>query len=109
MRTKDRRFTGCDGLVERHDADTAWDMVLLEIETGEVDPFYAHTVWLDARPVGIVTSGAYGHRTGKTLALAYLRDSSARKNLHVSILGKKRRAVILEQPPFDPDNSRLKS
>ena len=41
----------------------------------------------DDRPVGIVTSGAYGHRTGKVLALAYLRDATARDGLSVSILG----------------------
>ena len=87
----------------------AWDMVLLELEAGEVDPFYAHTLWQGANPVGIVTSGAFGHRTGKVLALAYLRDPSARQDLEVSILGQRRAAKILTQPPFDPGNTRLKT
>ncbi len=86
-----------------------WDMVLLEIEAGEVDPFYAHTLWHREHPVGIITSGAYGHRTGKVLALAYLRDPTARENLTVSILGQHRRATILPRPPYDPDNTRLKA
>ncbi len=86
-----------------------WDMVLLEIEAGEVDPFYAHTLWQGATPVGIVTSGAYGHRTGKVLALAYLRDPNARENLTVSILGQRRQATILPRPPYDPDNTRMKA
>ena len=89
--------------------DNAWDMVLLEVEAGEVDPFYAHTIWRDGQPVGIATSGAYGHRTGKVLALAYLRDASARDGLTISILGQDRVATILSQPPFDPDNTRLKT
>ncbi len=89
--------------------DDAWDMVLLEIEVADVDPFYAHTLWQGDRPVGIVTSGAYGHRTGKVLALAYLRDTSARDRLTVSILGQHRKASILPKPPFDPDNTRLKA
>lgn len=89
--------------------DNAWDMALLEIEDGEIDPFYAHTVWKDGQPVGIVTSGAYGHRTGKALALAYLRDRNAREGLTVSILGRRRRATILPEVPFDPENSRLKT
>lgn len=92
-----------DGLARAN----AWDMVLLEVETGEVDPFYAHTIWRDGQPVGIATSGAYGHRTGKVLALAYLRDVSARDGLTISILGQERGATILPQPPFDPDNTRL--
>ena len=86
-----------------------WDMVLLEIEPGEVDPFYAHTLMQGDRPVGIVTSGAYGHRTGKVLALAYLRDPTAREDLTVSILGQHRGATILTRAPYDPDNTRLKS
>ena len=61
------------------------------------------------KPVGIVTSGAHGHRTGKTLALAYLRDPAARDHLEVAILGRRRAARILGQAPFDPTNSRLKS
>ena len=88
--------------------DNPWNMVLLEIEASEVDPFYAHTLWRDGQPVGIVTSGAYGHRTGKVLALAYLRDPSAREGLTVSILGTHRRASVLTEPPFDPRNTRLK-
>ena len=86
-----------------------WDMVLLELAPGEVDPFYAHTLWQGERPVGIVTSGAYGHRTGKTLALAYLRDRTAREGLSVSILGQQRAATILADPPYDPKNTRMKT
>ncbi|MEX0281214.1 MAG: FAD-dependent oxidoreductase [Arenibacterium sp.] len=89
--------------------ENAWDMVLLEVEPGEVDPFYAHTVWKDNEPVGVATSGAYGHRTGKVLALAYLRDASARDGLTLSILGQQRRATILARPPYDPGNARMKS
>ena len=85
-----------------------WDMVLLDIETDEVDPFYAHTLWQGRRAVGVVTSGAYGHRTARTLALAYLRDPAARDGLTVSILGQRRAATILPRAPFDPDNLRLK-
>jgi len=109
VRTDGREFPGRDALVKRHQTDTGWEMVLLEIETGDVDPFYAHSVWHEDEVVGVVTSGAYGHRTQKTLALAYLRDTSARSNLTVSVLGRMRPAQILDTPPFDPDNKRLKS
>ena len=85
-----------------------WRLVLLEIVPGEVDPFYAHTVWQEDRAVGIVTSGAHGHRTGKTLAFAYLRDPSAREGLSVSLLGEHRAAVILDEVPYDPGNLRLR-
>jgi dimethylglycine dehydrogenase len=102
---RDADFTGCAAMTKR---EAPWQMVLLELETDEVDPFYAHTVWRSDQPVGIVTSGAFGHRTGKTLALAYLRDPNARDQLHVSLLGRNRVAKILPHPPYDPDNVRLR-
>jgi dimethylglycine dehydrogenase len=106
VKAEGRGFVGRDAMLGREDP---WDMVLLEVETTDVDPFYAHTVFQCGRPVGIVTSGAYGHRTGRALALAYLRDPTARTNLQVRILGENRDAKILERPPFDPTNSRLKA
>ncbi|MEO0379580.1 MAG: FAD-dependent oxidoreductase [Pseudomonadota bacterium] len=106
VKSEGRAFIGRDAMLAR---ETPWDMVLLEIEKTEIDPFYAHAVMQGDRPVGIVTSGAFGHRTQKTLALAYLREPTARDNLTVSILGRSRNATILDAPPFDPTNTRLKS
>ncbi len=103
-----RQFTGQTALTTRSDP---WAMVLLQIdsESGDIDPFYAHTVWQDGRAVGSVTSGAYGHRVAKTLALAYLRDPSARTGLSVNILGVSRPARILDTAPYDPQNLKLKA
>ncbi len=102
-------FIGKDALASRMQAEDRWDMVLLDLDTTEVDPYYAHGVYQGDRVVGIVTSAGFGHRTGKTLALAYLRDRSARDGLSVEILGQRRRAVVLDLPPYDPENSRMKS
>ncbi|UXX82554.1 GcvT family protein [Roseovarius pelagicus] len=104
----DHDFIGKAALADRMASDDRWDMVLLEIESGDVDPFYAHAVLQDDRVVGVVTSAAYGYRTGKTLALAYLRDRHARDNLTISLLGTSRAATILDTPPFDPSNTRMK-
>ncbi len=105
----DHDFVGKDALAARMRAEDRWDMVLLDLDTTDVDPYYAHGVYQGDRVVGIVTSAAFGHRTGKTLALAYLRDRSARDGLSVEVLGQSRTAVILDQPPYDPGNSRLKA
>ncbi|MEL7259370.1 MAG: aminomethyltransferase family protein, partial [Pseudomonadota bacterium] len=106
VRHEGRDFVGRDAMLARQEA-APWDMVLLEIEAGDVDPFYAHGLWQGARSVGVVTSGAYGHRTGKVLALAYLRDATAREGLSVDILGQRRVARILDHPPYDPENERM--
>ena len=104
VRTEDADYTGRDAMLAKQNP---WDIILLEIEAGELDPFYAHTLWQGEQAVGIVTSGAHGHRTGKTLALAYLRDARARDGLTISLLGQHRAAHILEDPPYDPGNLRL--
>jgi len=106
VRSKTRDFTGKEAMLAKSDP---WELVLLEIAAGDIDPFYAHPVMQEGAPVGIVTSGAFGHRTGRALALAYLREPSARTGLSVSILGRVRPAEILVVPPYDPENTRLKS
>ncbi|MCZ4353097.1 FAD-dependent oxidoreductase [Roseovarius aestuarii] len=104
----DHSFAGKDALTRRMQDPARWDMVLLEIDTQGFDPFYAHSVYREDRVVGIVTSGAHGHRTGKTLALAYLCDRDARDALSVEILGRRCVAHVLDRAPYDPDNTRLK-
>ena len=116
VRTEGREFTGRDALLARAGSADAWHMVLLSMEPdADADPFYAHTVRKGGRSVGIVTSGAPGHRTGTVLALAYLRPEAAEADalgangeLEVSILGRRCRARVLDAPPYDPVNSRLR-
>jgi dimethylglycine dehydrogenase len=58
-----------------------------------------------------VTSGAYGHHVGKSLALAYLDKALADANpvLTVDVIGENRRAIILAEPAYDPKGLRLRS
>ena len=119
VRTEGREFIGREALLARAASADAWRMVLLSMEPdGDADPFYTHTVWKGAQPVGIVTSGAPGHRTGTVLALAYLRPEAADtadaerqgadSMLEVSILGRRCAARVLDAPPYDPANARLR-
>lgn len=102
-----RSFIGRDAMLKRQ---PGWDMVLLEIDTdGAVEPFYSHTLFAAGRPVGVVTSGAFGHRVRKSLALAFLRERDMREGLAVKLLGVERPARILAQPPYDPQNLKLKA
>ena len=139
VRTEGREFTGREALLARAASPSAWRMALLSIEPdGDADPFHTHTVWRDGRAVGIVTSAAPGHRTGATLALAWLRPEADSRERHVpgghgrparmdgrgdvpvpgengrggaleiSILGRRRPARVLAEPPYDPMNTRLR-
>ena len=116
VRSEGRAFTGRDAMLARAGSEDAWRMVLLSMEPDDdADPFYTHTVWNDGRPVGIVTSGAPGHRTGTVLALAYLRPQANEADLHgadgaleVSLLGRRCLARVLDTPLYDPTDSKLR-
>ncbi len=107
VRCDARQFRGRDALLARHRGGDEWRMVLLALDE-DADPFYAHTVWSDGEPVGVVTSGARGARTGLVLALAYLRPGTAGERFEVSILDPRYAAHALHEPPYDPGNERLR-
>jgi dimethylglycine dehydrogenase len=103
-----REFIGREAMLARV-GDASWTMVLLEIDDdAERLPFYAHALMQAGWPVGIVTSGAHGFRTGKTIALGYLRPGVSAEGLTVSLLGKEQAARELQEAPYDPGNLRLR-
>ena len=61
--------------------------------------------------VGRVTSGGYGWRVGKSLALAMLKPSHSElgTQLKVKILGTVYEAEVVGESPFDPDNTVLRA
>lgn len=109
IRPEGRDFAGKEALLSRMAAEDRWEMVLLAVDAEGADPFYSHPVLQGGRPVGIVTSGGWGHRTHQALALAYLRERGLRDGLSVEILGRARPARVLDAPPFDPLNERMKA
>ena len=80
------------------------------MEAADADAAKDDGIWLDGRLVGVVTSGAYGHHVGLSLALAYLdRDvAAARPELLVDVVGESRPARILPEIPYDPRGLRLR-
>ena len=110
VRTEGRDFVGRDALLARTSASDRWRMVQLEMAEGGPDPFYGHPVMRGETAVGLVTSGAFGHRIGKRVALAYMTDGAAPddSDLSVLVLGESINAKVLEKPPYDPNNLRPK-
>ena len=92
----------------QRDSKDPWQMVLLEVKS-DVDPFYSHPIYDDDELIGIVTSGGFGHRVQKNLALALLRKPISTDRISVGILGRRYAAKRLSRVPFDPENIRLKS
>ncbi|MGL4405025.1 MAG: glycine cleavage T C-terminal barrel domain-containing protein, partial [Notoacmeibacter sp.] len=86
--------------------------VTLVVEAGENDAPYMSTLWHDGKIVGETTSGGWGHRVGKSIALGMLKTDLAVAGtaLEVEIFGKRFAAIVQPDAPiFDPQNERLRS
>ncbi len=104
---ENRQFIGREALLRREESNNRWCMKLFEIDSGNIDPFYLHTIYHADKVVGVVTSGVYGHRIKKPIALGYLTDKAVVREgeFEIEIIGKRYSAKILEQPPYDAINS----
>jgi len=82
----------------------------LLVDAADADAPYLATVWQGGTRVGLVTSGGYGHRIGKSIALCHIRADLAVEGtrLEIDILGERRPAVVAREPIYDPSNARLK-
>jgi dimethylglycine dehydrogenase len=60
--------------------------------------------------VGRTTSGGYGWRTGKSLALAMVKPefSEPGTEVEIAILGTWRRATVIADSPYDSENAALR-
>jgi dimethylglycine dehydrogenase len=103
-------FIGRDAAIAERDQGAAWRLVLLEVDAADADASTDEGIWIGDRRVGMVTSGAYGHHVGSSLALAYLVTdvAEAAPELTVYVVGEERTARILPEPPYDPKGERLR-
>jgi dimethylglycine dehydrogenase len=108
---KKTNFLGREALVKWRDNGFANRLVTLEMHgVVDADARGSEPVTRDGAPVGRTTSGGYGWRTGKSLALAMVRPEHAEigTKLQVQVLGETYAATIVGDSPFDPENSRLR-
>jgi dimethylglycine dehydrogenase len=61
--------------------------------------------------IGRTTSGGYGWRMGKSLAIAVVKPEFANigDEVDARILGEMRRAIVIPDSPYDPKNAALRS
>jgi len=86
--------------------------VTLIVDAGEEDAPYMSTLWYDGEIVGETTSGDWGYRVGKSIALGMVRADLAQAGtiIDIEIYGKKYKATVQpDQPLWDPENKRMRS
>jgi dimethylglycine dehydrogenase len=85
-------------------------IVYAEVAATDADARGGEPVLVQDRCVGVVTSGAYGHRVRKSLAFACIAPEFAApgNGFDVLVQGERRAATVLGAAAFDPDNSRMR-
>ena len=86
--------------------------VTLVVEAGDQDAPYMSPVFHNGEVVGETTSGDWGYRVNKSIALGMLRTdlSEPGSEVEVEIYGKRCKATVqVDQPLWDPQNERIRA
>jgi len=104
-------FLGRDALVAWRGKGFENKLVTLEVQgVTDADARGSEPVTKNGAMIGRTTSGGYGWRTGKSLALAMVKPEFAAPGteVEVRVLGQELRAVVIADSPYDPANKTLR-
>ena len=98
-------FVGRDALLARHNAGPRKILVTLDIDHPTAPAHPGASVMEDSRVIGTVTSGGWGHRVERNLALAFVTPDRAAigSQNKIDILGDLAQAQVIAPSPYDPD------
>jgi dimethylglycine dehydrogenase len=91
-------------------APRPFKIVYAEVAAADTDARGGEPVLIEDRCIGVVTSGAYGHRVKRSLAFACVPPEFAAPGARFDLLiqGERRAATVLAGAAFDPDNLRMR-
>ena len=104
-------FTGRPAALAERAAGPKRRFVILEVADADCEAVGYESILKDGVAVGYVTSGAYGHTIGKSLAAGYVPAALARDGARfdIDILGEMRTATVRLEPLYDPQGLRLRA
>ena len=104
-------FVGRAAAAEEKEKGGALRLQCFKVAAGDADAIGDEPIWHEGKPVGWVTSGAYGHRVDASLALGYVPAelAAADSGFEIEIIGERRPALRLKEAPFDPAGSSMRS
>jgi len=112
----DKAFIGREALLTQKGGTRTKRLLQFKLSEGADAPlmFGEEPLLRDGKIVGGVTSAAYGHRIGASLALAYAHNDGGVGNdwcengqWEIEIAGERRAATWCKRPPYDVENKRL--
>jgi dimethylglycine dehydrogenase len=106
----DKDFIGKQGLEKIKAAGISLKLAGMVVEAEDTDPWGYNPIFEGDKQVGMTSSGGYGHRVGKSIALGYIKPELAEPGtkLEVEVLVKKLPAEVVAMPLYDPANKRIK-
>jgi len=104
-------FVGRAAALEEKESGGALRLVTFTLDAGDADASGDEPIWHDSKVVGWVTSGGFGHRVQRSLALGYVPAAlaAASDGFEIEIIGERRRATRETAPVFDPAGSRMRA
>jgi dimethylglycine dehydrogenase len=104
-------FVGRDAALRLKQQEPASRLVMLSVDATDADAWGGEPILRDGEYVGYVSSAAYGHCVGKSLALGYLEKDAADsgEGLSVELIGEARAVEVLAEPAVDPKGERMRS
>ena len=110
VRYEKNDFIGRDAAARERDEPPARRLCGLAVDAADADPWADEPIWHMGKVVGFVTSGGYAHHSSLSIALGMLpRELIDPGNaFEVEILGERRTARLLEEPPLDPRGARMR-
>lgn len=104
-------FIGKQAIIEEQEKGLPDVFASLIIDDQIHDAIYGCTIYHGDEKVGYITSGGYGHRIGESIGLGYIRTDLNEPGIELSvdIFGQRRRAVVVSEPVYDPDNTKLRA
>jgi dimethylglycine dehydrogenase len=107
----DKEFIGKSGIEKQKETGIPLKLVCLVVDAKDSDPWGYNPILLDNQRIGMTSSGGYGHRVEKSIALGYVKPEFAKPGtkMDVEILGRLRSAQVATMPIYDPKNEKMKS
>jgi dimethylglycine dehydrogenase len=111
----DHPFVGRDALEAEMATGPRRRLVYMAVEPDPDEPADVigdEPIWHAGEVVGWVTSGAYAHYSGVSLALGYVPAGLATagtEGFEIEIIGQRRPARLLSEPVLDPDGKRMRA
>jgi dimethylglycine dehydrogenase len=106
----DKEFVGKQAALEERKTGPGKRLVVMTVDTTDIDVCNDEAILKDGNCIGYVTSGGYAHSVGQSIALGYVPTELAEISiaLEVEINGEIYPARIIDKPLYDPAGHKMR-